>query len=626
MTTKSVHNVRRLLVATFAIVLSMQSSVFAVTWDGGVGDYAAGANWVGGVAPGNGDEVAISGGEATLSANFERQATTTIDGTGALVVNGRLLNARGGPADLNVADNASFTMTGNYFIISQENYIGTLNQTGGTIDATIDRGFFVTDGGASPGAASGTLNVLGGVFNASFVTTDVNSNLHNFQAGRRGANDLVYVNGGDVNFMTSVENRRMYFSQDSKIQIDSGSFDADGFEYFVVGYGTSLNGGSVSGTSRMIVNGGTSTFNLTPTGTFVVSDGQNGVVEVNSGAVNIIGNVVVGGDVSSNDDVGRGDFIQRGGVVTVTGEIAFGVDAPGTYQVAGGTMDAGTVSHGGQAESYFGFDGGTVTLDGDVTSITGESWFLAPYGAVATYSGGTDKTTIIRDPSVQTLQLEVNTQTGEARLKNPNGSFDFTTDYYEIRSEQGALAEANWNSLDSQIPDGGLVLGDYNGDGMTDGADFMQWQREFGSAAIPAGSGADGNGNGTVDGPDLAIWESNYGSTGAVGTGWTEAGGSNSNLLAEYVLDEDGYSLASNADFSLGNIFDTSVFGAGNQGDLTFSLELPNGYLAIADVVYINTSLVASASAVPEPASLAMLLTASAFAVVARYRKRHVVA
>ena len=53
--------------------------------------------------------------------------------------------------------------------------------------------------------------------------------------------------------------------------------------------------------------------------------------------------------------------------------------------------------------------------------------------------------------------------------------------------------------------------GDYDRDGDTDGADFLLWQRQFGTTANPHGSGADGNGDGTVDNADLEIWQQNYG-------------------------------------------------------------------------------------------------------------------
>ncbi|BBO35887.1 ELWxxDGT repeat protein [Lacipirellula parvula] len=59
------------------------------------------------------------------------------------------------------------------------------------------------------------------------------------------------------------------------------------------------------------------------------------------------------------------------------------------------------------------------------------------------------------------------------------------------------------------------IAGDYNADGRVDGSDFLAWQRAFGSAASPAGSGADGNNDGIVNGSDLDVWETGYGTGGS---------------------------------------------------------------------------------------------------------------
>jgi hypothetical protein len=55
-----------------------------------------------------------------------------------------------------------------------------------------------------------------------------------------------------------------------------------------------------------------------------------------------------------------------------------------------------------------------------------------------------------------------------------------------------------------------VQTGDFNRDGVVDGADFLQWQREFGTAGAP-GLGADGNRDGLINATDLAIWKSRYG-------------------------------------------------------------------------------------------------------------------
>lgn len=59
--------------------------------------------------------------------------------------------------------------------------------------------------------------------------------------------------------------------------------------------------------------------------------------------------------------------------------------------------------------------------------------------------------------------------------------------------------------------------GDFDLDGAVDGADFLRWQREFGTMANPQGSGADGDGNGQVDAGDLMVWQQNYGGAPLLG-------------------------------------------------------------------------------------------------------------
>jgi hypothetical protein len=56
------------------------------------------------------------------------------------------------------------------------------------------------------------------------------------------------------------------------------------------------------------------------------------------------------------------------------------------------------------------------------------------------------------------------------------------------------------------------VAGDYNGDGLVDGADFLRWQRQIGNEFSPL-TDADGDGSGIVDDGDLLVWKSSFANT-----------------------------------------------------------------------------------------------------------------
>jgi hypothetical protein len=61
--------------------------------------------------------------------------------------------------------------------------------------------------------------------------------------------------------------------------------------------------------------------------------------------------------------------------------------------------------------------------------------------------------------------------------------------------------------------------GDYNGNHLVDGADYVVWRNTKGQSASPSGSGADGSGNGTVDDADYTFWRSKFGNAAGSGGG-----------------------------------------------------------------------------------------------------------
>ncbi|BBO34655.1 hypothetical protein PLANPX_4267 [Lacipirellula parvula] len=138
--------------------------------------------------------------------------------------------------------------------------------------------------------------------------------------------------------------------------------------------------------------------------------------------------------------------------------------------------------------------------------------------------------------------LEVNKNTGAVTLKN-TASAPLAIDFLRISSVGGALSTANWNSLDTQ---------------------------NFGA----------------VDGPDAGSVAGD-----SAGEGWDKAtAGSNANQLVEQFLGAAGSTLAANSSISLGNAFNTSIFGSGVDGDLVLEFGLNGGALITSTVSYVGVA------------------------------------
>ncbi len=82
--------------------------------------------------------------------------------------------------------------------------------------------------------------------------------------------------------------------------------------------------------------------------------------------------------------------------------------------------------------------------------------------------------------------------------------------YIEFVGETGKGGYLNALQIET-IP--GPLLGDYDDDGVVDGADLDVWEGEFGD--MGATLGADGDSDGDVDGEDFLIWQRNVGAMAA---------------------------------------------------------------------------------------------------------------
>lgn len=212
----------------------------------------------------------------------------------------------------------------------------------------------------------------------------------------------------------------------------------------------------------------------------------------------------------------------------------------------------------------------------------------------------TDEPALVFSP---TLNLLVNKATGAVTIRNTTGTA-IPISAYSIESAGGAL-----NS--------GSLAGDFNQSGGVDGADFLQWQREF-----P-----------TLDAADLADWKANFGASGpgtggwssladqhpagfpagnGSGNGWEEGGNPSPNELEEYYLTGQS-SVVAGANLGLGQ-----AYGGGAAGlqDLQFFYR-SNGELKIGTVSYTGGAI----GAVPEPAC-GVLAAVGAAALACRSRRR----
>lgn len=176
---------------------------------------------------------------------------------------------------------------------------------------------------------------------------------------------------------------------------------------------------------------------------------------------------------------------------------------------------------------------------------------------------------------IKILTLEVNTTNGATRIVNQTGQ-PVALDYYDITSASNSINKAGWNSLQNQnlagfpagngsgngwekagAADDGAIgesfltgnsklaaagtvsLGaafavgdpqdlrfqyaqvtssspnaDFDANGVVDGADFLVWQRGFGSPGATKANG-DANGDQLVNAADLAVWRGEFGGSGA---------------------------------------------------------------------------------------------------------------
>jgi hypothetical protein len=245
------------------------------------------------------------------------------------------------------------------------------------------------------------------------------------------------------------------------------------------------------------------------------------------------------------------------------------------------------------------FGGGAVVAgfaDGTATgSVGAKSVAWANFGGLA---AGQVSIGLNAPPPPSGLTLIVNKTNGQAKIKNTSAA-PVTMDYYSITSPGAALDTAGWNSLADQNYDAGLPA-DFTGNGVVDNLDLTTWKGAVGPSAA-----GDANGDGRTDGRDFLLWQRQLGQTPSSADKWAEAGGSTSSVLIELFLN-GATVLDPNEEVSLGAAYNEAIFGAAD-GDLNFTSSNGESDTIFSGSVSYVTSF---ATAVPEPASAVMALVA----------------
>jgi hypothetical protein len=76
------------------------------------------------------------------------------------------------------------------------------------------------------------------------------------------------------------------------------------------------------------------------------------------------------------------------------------------------------------------------------------------------------------------------------------------------------------------------IPGDYNQNGVVDAADYVLWRKTLTSSASPIGSGADGNSNGAIEAGDFTFWRENFGRASQIIVNTGAAAGSSESLTS----------------------------------------------------------------------------------------------
>ena len=139
------------------------------------------------------------------------------------------------------------------------------------------------------------------------------------------------------------------------------------------------------------------------------------------------------------------------------------------------------------------------------------------------------------------------------------GTFDFTAGLRSVtldvqNSTGGSIVVAD--AVRIVLSNAPEPTGDFDGDGLVDGADFLAWQRGVG-VPTPELADGDADASGEVDGDDLGIWSDQYGSSGA-------SAATTAAMLADAAVDGNAHDAMASGDlYALGQRVGSALLPAG---------------------------------------------------------------
>lgn len=432
-------------------------------------------------------------------------------GSGNAVIEGRLSQLIVGD-DIIVGDEGSgeLIIRDGAFAYYTDGVAGTFvlgNQSGGVgfVEVTGERTFLVLPQTTTVGAAGSAIFRIG-----TGATVDANNDVGTTQTFTIGATGEVEMRGGSLQVETLANNGRLEGHGD----VDGPITNAPGGEIAAAAGDTLILFGAVANTGLVAVAGDAEER--------AEIDFRGALTNTDPGGSALPGRIAVGNGVIrfSSTLTNDGTLASTSGAADFHGEITNGA--------------AGVIAVGGQSNATF-FDNVNVTA-GTLNIAAGST---ALFLGDITISAGVNLSVALdlpADGSVAAAPIQVSGETtldSQVSLSLADGFVPSEGDVFPLIEAAGGLtvgvidpnnfdplpANLAWDiqitstSLNAVvvpggIDPGGLVEGDYNGDGFVDAQDYLTWRGEFGQTSNLQ---ADGNGDGVVNAADYTIWRDNLG-------------------------------------------------------------------------------------------------------------------